>query len=95
MKKWQKAKSYLALNNVALLEDLDNDILLLGAAKLGLKSALGGSVEGALVSVAVGIFVSYDVPKSFEAAQYMAKRPMVGQRKTYLWVTKTLKLSTT
>jgi hypothetical protein len=44
----------LALDDVALLEDLDDDILLLGAAKLGLKSALGGSVEGSLVAVVVG-----------------------------------------
>lgn len=46
------AESYLALDDVALLEDLDNDVLLLGAAELGLKSALGGSVECALVAVA-------------------------------------------
>lgn len=53
MDRCRKAESYLALDDVALLEDLDDDILLLGAAELGLKSALGGSVEGALVTVAV------------------------------------------
>ena len=53
-----KAESYLALDDVALLEDLDDDILLLGAAKLGLKSALGGSVEGALVAVAVHLLLA-------------------------------------
>ena len=52
--------SYLALDDVALLEDLNNDVLLLGAAELGLESALGGSVEGALVAVAIGVFVSND-----------------------------------
>ena len=62
MKRCQKAKSYLALDDVALLEDLDNDVLILGATELGLKSALGGSVEGALVAVAVGICVSYAIP---------------------------------
>jgi hypothetical protein len=61
MKRCQKAKSYLALDDVALLEDLDNDVLILGATELGLKSALGGSVEGALVAVAVGICVSYAI----------------------------------
>lgn len=60
----RKAGPYLALDDVALLEDLNDDILLLGAAKLGLKSALGGSVEGALVAVAVDIIVSYAMPKS-------------------------------
>lgn len=53
-----KAESYLALDDVALLEDLDDDILLLGAAKLGLESALGGSVEGALVAVAVHLLLA-------------------------------------
>ena len=51
-------RSYLALDDVALLEDLDNGILLLGATELGLKSALGSSVEGALVTVAVDVCVS-------------------------------------
>ena len=60
MDKCRKAKSYLALDDVALLEDLNNDVLLLGAAELGLESALGGSVEGALVAVAIGVFVSND-----------------------------------
>jgi hypothetical protein len=64
-----KAKSYLALDDVALLEDLNDDILLLGAAKFGLKSALGGSVEGALVAVAVEIIVRYAVSSSLDAAQ--------------------------
>lgn len=49
-----KTESYLALDNVALLKDLDNGVLLLSTAKLGLESALGGRVEGALVTVAVG-----------------------------------------
>ena len=57
--------SYLALDDVALLEDLNNDVLLLGAAKLGLESALGGSVEGGLVAVAIGVFVSNDVSRIF------------------------------
>ena len=60
-----KAEFYLALDDVALLEDLDDDILLLGAAELGLESALGGSVEGALVAVAIGVFVSNDVSRIF------------------------------
>jgi len=64
MDRCRKAKSYLALNDVALLENLDDDILLLGAAKLGLKSALSGSVEGALVTVAVDVYVSCAVPSS-------------------------------
>jgi hypothetical protein len=51
-------RSYLALDDVALLEDLDDGVLLLGAAELGLKSALSGSVEDALVTVAVEICVS-------------------------------------
>lgn len=65
MDKCRKAKSYLALDDVALLEDLNNDVLLLGAAELGLESALGGSVEGALVAVAIGVFVSNDVSRMF------------------------------
>ena len=65
MNRCRKAESYLALNDVALLEDLDDDILLLGAAELGLESALGGSVEGALVAVAIGVFVSNDVSRIF------------------------------
>jgi hypothetical protein len=69
MSRCQKVKSYLALDDVALLEDLDDDILLLGAAKFGLKSALGGSVEGALVAVAVEIIVRYAVSSSLDAAQ--------------------------
>lgn len=59
MKMCQKAKSYLALDDVALLEDLDNDVLVLGATELGLKSALGGSVEGTLVAVAIDAIVSH------------------------------------
>jgi len=47
-----QAESYLGLNEVALLKDLDNSILLLGAAELGLKGALGGGIESALVTVA-------------------------------------------
>ena len=78
MDKCRKAKSYLALDDVALLEDLNNDVLLLGAAELGFESALGGSVEGALVAVAVGIIVSCDVSQVSEAAQYLTRRPMVG-----------------
>lgn len=65
MDKCRKAKSYLALDDVALLEDLNNDVLLLGAAELGFESALGGSVEGALVAVAIGVFVSNDVSRIF------------------------------
>lgn len=64
MNRCQETKSYLALDDVALLEDLDNDVLLLGAAELGLKSALGGRVEGALVAVAIDVFVSYAVSSS-------------------------------
>ena len=78
MDKCRKAKSYLALDDVALLEDLNNDVLLLRAAELGLESALGGSVEGALVAVAVGLIVSCDVSQVSEAAQYLTRRPMVG-----------------
>lgn len=78
MDKPRKAKSYLALDDVALLKDLNNDVLLLGAAELGFESALGGSVEGALVAVAVGIIVSCDVSQVSEAAQYLTRRPMVG-----------------
>ena len=59
MKRCQKAKSYLALDDVALLENLDNDVLVLGATELGLKSALGGSVEGTLVAVAIDAIVSH------------------------------------
>jgi hypothetical protein len=47
-----EVSSYLGLNEVALLKDLDNGVLLLGAAELGLKCALGGRVESALVTVA-------------------------------------------
>ena len=65
MDKPRKAKSYLALDDVALLKDLNNDVLLLGAAELGFESALGGSVEGALVAVAIGVFVSNDVSRIF------------------------------
>lgn len=78
MNRCRKAESYLALNDVALLEDLDDDILLLGAAELGLESALGGSVEGALVAVAVHIVVSYDASRVFDAAQYLTMRSTVG-----------------
>jgi hypothetical protein len=49
-----RTESYLALDDVALLEDLGNGILLLGTAKLSLKSSLGGGVEGALVAVPGG-----------------------------------------
>lgn len=55
--------SYLALNDVALLEDLDDDILLLGAAELSLERSLGSGVEGTLVAVAVKVNVSYVLPK--------------------------------
>lgn len=51
----RETESYLALDNVALLEDLDDSVLLLSTAELGLKSALGGRVEGALVTVALEI----------------------------------------
>jgi hypothetical protein len=64
MDRCRKAKSYLALNDVALLEDLDNDVLILGAAELGLKSAFGSCVEGALVAVSIDTIVNYDVPSS-------------------------------
>lgn len=53
------AESYLALDDVALLKDLDNGVLLLGTAELSLKSALGGRVEGALVAVPIRAMVSY------------------------------------
>lgn len=73
MSRCQKAKSYLALDDVALLEDLNDNILLLGAAELSLKSALGSSVEGALVTVAIDITVSYAVSSSIDAAQCWTK----------------------
>lgn len=47
-----RAESYLRLDNVALLEDLLDDFLVLGGAEVSLKRALGGSIEGALVAVA-------------------------------------------
>lgn len=95
--RWTDAErlSYLALDDVALLEDLNNDILLLGAAELSLKSALGGSVEGTLVAVAVSVIVSYAVSQVLEAPKCWPTKPMTRQCETYLWVTKTLKLSTT
>lgn len=95
MNRCQKAESYLALDDIALLEDLNDDILLLGAAELGLKSALGGSVEGALVAVAVSVNVSYAILQVLDAPKCWPTRPMAGECETYLWVTKTLKLSTT
>lgn len=79
MDKCQKAESYLALNDVALLEDLNNDILLLGAAELSLKSALGGSVEGALVAVAVSVIVSSAILQVLDVPKCWPTRPMVGR----------------
>jgi len=54
-------ESYLSLDEVALLKDLDDSVLLLGSAELSLESALGGRVESALVAVPVTI-VSVAVP---------------------------------
>jgi len=78
MERCRKVKSYLALNDVALLEDLDDDILLLGAAELGLKSALGGSVEGALVAVAVHTLLAMMPLKSVMLPSNLTRRSMAG-----------------
>ena len=64
------AESYLALDDVALLEDLDNNVLLLRATELSLKSALGGGVEGALVAVARNAIVSHAVSSNIHVAKY-------------------------
>jgi hypothetical protein len=48
-------ESYLSLHQVALLEDLDNSVLLLGGAELSLEGALGGRVVGALVAVPIAM----------------------------------------
>lgn len=51
----KEAESYLALDDVALLEDLDDHVLVLGGAKVSLKSALRGGVEGTLVAVSTQV----------------------------------------
>jgi hypothetical protein len=69
MNESRTARSYLALDDVALLEDLDNDVLLLRAAELSLKSALGSSVEGALVSVAIMSLLAMLSPSNVSCSQ--------------------------
>ena len=49
----RKGKTYLRLNDRAVLNDLLEHIVVLARAELALQLALGGSVEDAVVAVPV------------------------------------------